>query len=111
MRPMRPSFALTLAGFLLLAACGPKPAAPLASSASEAAVWSPNGWSEAERTEFHHLPEGSELMPYALLSNVVSSKTGRPFLENLQRFGFIPDPVSSSNVHGLPIGLTTVRSR
>lgn len=74
-------------------------------------VWSQNGWSDAERQEFHHLSEGSELVPYALLANLVSSKTGRPFLENMERFGFVADAVSTSNPRGLPIGLTTARSR
>ncbi len=74
-------------------------------------MWSENGWSAAERAEFHHLPEGSELMPYALLHNVVSVKTGKPFLENMERFGFIPDAASATNPRGLPVGLTTVHSR
>ena len=50
-------------------------------------------------------------MPYALLANVVSVKTGKPFLENMERFGFIPDAASTSNPHGLPVGVTTVHSR
>lgn len=50
-------------------------------------------------------------MPYLLVANVVSVKTGKPFLENMERFGFIPDAESASNPHGLPIGLTVVRSR
>jgi len=50
-------------------------------------------------------------MPYELLANVVSVKTGRPFLENMERFGFIPDSAGGSNPHGLPIGLTTAHSR
>ena len=35
------------------------------------------------------------------------------FLENMERFGFIPDATSDrkTNPHGLPIGLTTVHSR
>ncbi|MGC9946507.1 MAG: hypothetical protein ABSF64_09090 [Bryobacteraceae bacterium] len=74
-------------------------------------TWSRNGWSGDERAEFRHLAEGSELMPYALLASVVSVKTGKPFLENLERFGFIPDAASARNPRGLPVGLTTVHSR
>jgi hypothetical protein len=74
-------------------------------------VWSQNGWSNAERAEYHHLPEGSELMPYVVLANLISVKTGKPFLENMERFGFIPDAASDTNPHALPIGLTTVHSR
>ena len=50
-------------------------------------------------------------MPYELLANVVSLKTGKPFLANMESFGFVPDASSAANPHGLPIGLTTVHSR
>jgi mono/diheme cytochrome c family protein len=63
------------------------------------------------RAEYYHLAEGSELIPYALLSNLPGVKTGKPFLENMQRFGFIPDAASATNPPGLPVGLTTVHSR
>ena len=33
------------------------------------------------------------------------SATGRPFMENLDRFGLLPDP-DPSNKDGLPVGLT-----
>ena len=101
------------AGSLILAGCGQKSSAPEPSSSAAVGTvaWSQNGWSDAERAEYHHLPEGSELMPYELLANVVSVKTGKPFLVNMERFGFIPDAQSATNPHGLPIGLTTVHSR
>jgi mono/diheme cytochrome c family protein len=101
-----------MAGLLVLAGCAPKPSAPQPSSSASAVAWSQNGWSDAERAEYHHLAEGSELIPYALLKNVVSSKTGKPFLDNMERFGFIPDAASpTDNPHGLPVGVTTVHSR
>jgi mono/diheme cytochrome c family protein len=112
MRPNLLSFLTAAAGLLILAGCAQKPSTPQpSSSASETVVWSQNGWSGAERAEYHHLAEGSELIPYALLANVVSVKTGKPFLENMERFGFIPDAASAANPHGLPIGVTTVHSR
>jgi hypothetical protein len=43
-------------------------------------IYSENGWTLGERAQYYHLAEGSELMPYALLANLKSSKTGRPFL-------------------------------
>jgi hypothetical protein len=102
-----------LAGSLMLVGCSSKTSSPTSpDSGSRAAVsWSDNGWTAAERDEYHHLAEGSELMPYDLLANLVSAKTGKPFLENMERFGFIPDGVSSWNPHGLPIGLSAGRSR
>jgi hypothetical protein len=111
MRPSLLSFLTFLAGSLILAGCSPKPSAPQPSSSTETVVWSQNGWSDAERAEYHHLAEGSELMMYGLLANVVSVKTGKPFLENMERFGFIPDAPGASNPHGLPVGMTTVHSR
>jgi len=113
MRPSLLSLLTSVAGSLILAGCAPKASAPQPSSSSsaETVVWSQNGWSDAERAEYHHLAEGSELMPYAVLANVVSLKTGKPFLENMERFGFILDATSDANPRGLPIGLTTVHSR
>jgi hypothetical protein len=74
-------------------------------------VYSANGWSQAERDQYYHLAEGSELIPYALLANLQSTKTGRPFLQNMERFGFLRDREGSTNPFGLPVGLTVSRSR
>ena len=106
----RSYLALTVC-LLLTAACSSQKTAPSASKAAAPVVYSANGWSAAERAEFYHLAEGSELMPYALLANIVSVKTGKPFLQQMERFGFVADPPGSSNPHGLPIGITTARSR
>ena len=111
---MRRRFFCLLAGSLILGGCGPKsPAPPTASSGTpEPIVWIQNGWTAPERTEYHHKSEGSELMPYALLANLTDVDTGKPFLDNMERFGFIPDgPDPANNPHGLPIGLTTGHSR
>ena len=109
MRPRLPPLVLVFTGTLLLSSCESKPS--FEASIPEQPTWIPNGWSYAERTEFYHLPEGSELMPYAVLANITSVKTGKPFLEQMERFGFVPDAQSTTNPRGLPIGLTTVRSR
>jgi hypothetical protein len=109
---MHQNFLWFLAGSLILGGCTSKSSSPTSPSSGAPAVsWSENGWTAAERAEYHHLAEGSELMPYDLLANLVSVKTGKPFLENMERFGFIPDAVSSWNPHGLPIGLSAGRSR
>jgi hypothetical protein len=111
---MRHAFLCLSAGFLILSGCGSKSPAPqTASSGSpEAIVWIQNGWTPAERAEYHHKSEGSELMPYALLANLTDVDTGRPFLDNMERFGFIPDRADpATNPRGLPIGMTTGHSR
>jgi mono/diheme cytochrome c family protein len=66
-----------------------------------------DGLTEGERTEFFHLTMGSELFPLRWMQNLISSKTGKPFLENVERFGLVPDP---ANKDGLPIGLTAADS-
>ena len=109
MRLRLPPLFLTLTGILSFTGCESKPIAE--TSATEQATWIPNGWNYAERAEYYHLPEGSELMPYVVLANITSVKTGKPFLENMERFGFVPDTMSTANRRGLPIGLTTVHSR
>lgn len=94
---------------LLLTACAKKgkgePAAP------SGALLGTNGLSESERQKFYHLPEGSELYPYAWAKALISSQTSKPFLENLERFGLIPDPRSQDNPYGLPIGITVAKRR
>jgi mono/diheme cytochrome c family protein len=112
-RPNLYSLLILAVGLVILVGCSPKQSATERSSgaSSETVAWSQNGWSDPERVEYYHLPEGSELVPYTLLANIVSLKTGKPFLQNMERFGFIPDATSTGNPHGLPVGLTTVHSR
>src|SRR5438876_3975669 len=100
-RPMRCRLHLTAAASLLLiAACSRHKATQSASESVQGPVaYSSNGWSNAERAEYYHLAEGSELMPYKVLANIVSIKTGRPFLEQMERFGFIPDAPGPTNPH------------
>lgn len=84
---------------------------PAPTQSAKPLAYSENGWTGEERWEYYHLPEGSELMPYSVISNVVSVKTGKPFLENMERFGFIPDAKGPRNPYGMPVGLTVARSR
>lgn len=51
------SILTSVAGSLILAGCASKPSAPPPSSSAstETEVWSQNGWSDAERADYHHL--------------------------------------------------------
>jgi hypothetical protein len=76
-----------------------------------------NGLSVAERQRYYHLSEGGEIYPVDWLQALEVEVAGadgkptlRPFLENMERFGFIPDDKSAENPYGLPVGLTVVRS-
>ncbi len=102
--------AVLCAACILIAGCSRKNAEQ--SSGAEAnVIYSANGWSQGERDQYYHLAEGSELMPYALLANLKSTATGKPFLEGMERFGFLPDHAGPANPHGLPVGVTVSRSR
>jgi hypothetical protein len=107
---LSPDFRFTAIGLLLLAGCSKKPERATIVTDSGVA-YSANGWSNAERAEYYHLAEGSELMPYPLVANLKSIKTGKPFLENMERFGFLPEGKSATNPYGMPVGMTVGRSR
>ena len=71
-----------------------------------------NGLSAEERQQYYHLSEGGEAFPIAWLLALEQQVTingrtvYRPFLENIERFGLIPDPPSRYNPYGLPVGVT-----
>jgi len=62
-----------------------------------------NGLDAAAREDFYHLSQGSELFPIRWLRALEDNATGRPFMENLDRYGLLPDP---NRKDGLPVGLT-----
>jgi hypothetical protein len=72
-----------------------------------------NGLTAEERQQYYHLSEGGEAYPIAWLLALEQEVRGddgrvtyRPFLENVERFGFLPDPPSRYNPYGLPVGVT-----
>jgi hypothetical protein len=77
-----------------------------------------NGWSDADRRAVYHLSTGGEILSLALLQSLERAKLAQegtdgqlvPFLQNLERYGFIADPASSENPFGLPVGWTAARS-
>jgi hypothetical protein len=64
-----------------------------------------NGLSQQQREAYYHLSQGSEIVPWILLTAVDIADPGssKPFVENLSRFGLLPDPGRDD---GLPVGLT-----
>src|ERR1700682_2599387 len=77
------------------------------SPAPPSGIIAENGLSGSDRQNFYHLPEGSELYPYAWMK-ALRTANDQPFLQNPERFGLIPDP---GNTAGLPIGLTVANRR
>jgi hypothetical protein len=63
-----------------------------------------NGLSQQQRESYYHLSQGSEILPWILLTAVDVAEPGsrKPFVENLSRFGLLPDPGRDD---GLPVGL------
>lgn len=97
--------------YVLIAGCSRKAADRQSGGPPAELVYSQNGWTQGERAQYYHLAEGSELMPYALIANLKNSKTGKSFIEGMERFGFLSDPAGPMNPHGLPVGVTVSRSR
>ena len=90
-------------------------AAPLAALPQAAGH---NGLADADRGRFYHLSEGGELFPLdwllALDVEVPASDGSvhvRPFLDNIERFGLLPDAKSAGNPYGLPVGVSLAPSK
>jgi hypothetical protein len=64
-----------------------------------------NGLSQQQRQSYYHISQGSEILPWILLTavDVADPGSSKPFVENLSRFGLLPDPGRDD---GLPVGLT-----
>src|ERR1700749_4330425 len=63
-----------------------------------------NGLNAGQKQGFYHLSQGSEIMPWILLTavDVADPGSAKPFVENLGRYGLLPDPGRDD---GLPVGL------
>jgi RoxA-like, cytochrome c-like len=63
-----------------------------------------NGLTAEQREAFYHLSQGAEILPWILLTavDVADPGSARPFVENLGRYGLLPDP---GRQDGLPVGL------
>ena len=77
-----------------------------------------NGLPDAERGTFYHLSEGGEIFPldWALALETEVGAQGdrpevRPFLDNPERYGLLPDPKSPGNPYGLPVGISVAPSK
>ncbi|MGH9930304.1 MAG: di-heme-cytochrome C peroxidase [Pyrinomonadaceae bacterium] len=92
---------------LFVVSCNRTGTPPAPTPAPSPGVLAENGLSGADRQNFYHLAEGSEIYPYAWMK-ALHTANDQPFLQNPERFGLIPDP---GNSQGLPIGLTVANRR
>ena len=106
-----------IGGWMLAAGRGAdiRQAAPLPASLRAAGQ---NGLTDADRANFYHLSEGGELFPLdwllALDVEVPASDGSvhvRRFLDNIERFGFLPDGRHEGNPYGLPVGVSLGRAK
>jgi len=65
------------------------------------------GWSDAQRQQFYTTSQGSELLPLNWFLALERPGSDEMFLaDGLARFGYLPNPTSDANPHGLPVGFT-----
>jgi hypothetical protein len=64
-----------------------------------------NGLTAAQKESYYHLSQGAEILPWFVLTAVEVADPGstKPFVENLKRYGLLPDPARDD---GVPVGLT-----
>ncbi|MBD3675833.1 MAG: hypothetical protein HUJ26_20180 [Planctomycetaceae bacterium] len=56
---------------------------------------------------FHYSDQGSGFFPMSVMRALKDSKTKKPFLEDLERFGLLPGKKSERNPEGFPVGIVT----
>lgn len=64
-----------------------------------------NGLTPAQKETYYHLSQGAEILPWFVLTavDVAGTASTKPFVENLKRYGLLPDPARND---GVPVGLT-----
>jgi len=89
----------------MLSSCGSdSDVSSTGSSQSAVALNQGASWNSANQTAFYTTDQGSRIMPYQW-AKALKMPNGQPFLSQLtSSFGYIPNPVSSSNPEGLPVG-------
>jgi hypothetical protein len=71
----------------------------------------PNGLEGPDRDTWYHLSQGTEFFPLHFLRALNDDDTGKPFMEDLERFGFIAADKGLKNPYGLPVGMTADTTR
>lgn len=106
-RTRRPALRVALLLLLIGALTPPttRAADPLPSGQTEPLA---PGLGDPERPQFYHLTIGSQVFPLEWTRCLEGPQTHRPFLEDLARFGFLPD---LDDADGLPIGLTKAKAK
>jgi hypothetical protein len=88
------------------AACASSPA--MAQSANDGITYLNQAWSQDDREWYYHFSQGSAVLSYDIFLNLEAAGSQEPFRSdaNSLRYGLIPEPASSYNPDGLPIGIS-----
>src|SRR5271163_3925609 len=63
------------------------------------------GWTDTQRQQYYTTTQGSQLMPLSWFLAIERPTTEELFtIDQLSRFGFLPNPTSPANPDGLPVG-------
>jgi mono/diheme cytochrome c family protein len=74
-------------------------------SNSPVLTYADQGWSAADRDVFYTTSQGSHMMPFAWFNALRRLDMDQPFsADQLQRYGYLPNPASPSNPESLPVG-------
>ncbi|MCB1386293.1 MAG: hypothetical protein KDJ80_10195 [Nitratireductor sp.] len=85
----------------------PQPVPEVATACSDGSVTClSQGWSDAQRQWWYTVSQGSRLLPlsWALALKTEDGASAMFDSANLQRIGYLPNPVSRANPYGLPVG-------
>ncbi len=98
----RPAFAIALS--LLTFGIAGSMAQPT-TTGGPVVTYASQGWSDADRDIFYTTTQGSHMMPYVYFKALRRLDVDEPFgADQLQRYGYLPNDVSSNNPEGLPVG-------
>jgi hypothetical protein len=65
------------------------------------------GWTETQRQQFYTTTQGSQLIPMSWFLALERPASEELFVvDQMSRFGFLPNPQSAMNPNGLPVGFT-----
>jgi hypothetical protein len=86
-------------------------AAALGPAVATETVLLQQGWDDHDRAWFHHVNQGSRLLPYGVFMALETADRRGLFHDdaNLRRYRFIPAPASQYNPDSLPIGFARDR--
>ena len=74
-------------------------------ASSERVIYLNQGWSQEDRDWYYHFSQGSAFLSYDIYLNLELADS-QELLRSGANYGLLPEPASSSNPDGLPIGIS-----